>query len=128
MTPLSKTFRFRGEEFDVERPHRCWIRVNGPKGYTGEMSVHEVTGAFRESIHGQGTDQPPLEAALHAVCTRLLKRASSPTVTVRSCRYGADTERETASGDPAHDADARPRRAGEPGKAGEQGMLWRVEV
>ena len=30
---------------------------------------------------------------------------------------------ETASGDPAHDADARPRRDGEPGKAGEQGML-----
>ena len=78
-TPLSKTFRFRGEEFDVERPHRCWIRVNGPKGYTGEMSVHEVTGAFRGSIHGQGTDQPSLEAALHAVGARLLKRASSPT-------------------------------------------------
>ena len=34
---------------------------------------------------------------------------------------------ETASGDPAHDADARPRgNAGAPGEAGEQGMRWRV--
>ena len=75
----TKTIRFRGQEFHVERPHRCRIKVSGPGAYVGEISVHEATGAYREGIHDDRADHPTLEAALDAMCARLLKRASRPT-------------------------------------------------
>lgn len=75
---MSKTFKYNGEEFEVSEPKDCRIQVTG-KGLTGEITIHEATGMYRESVLGWGTDQPSLENALNAVCARILKRASKPT-------------------------------------------------
>ena len=75
----TKTIRFRGHEFYVERPHRCRIRVTSPNGYVGEITVHEATGKYREGVHDDRADHPTLEAALHSMCDRLLDRESRPT-------------------------------------------------
>ena len=75
---MGKTFKYGGEEFEVSEPKNCRIEVTG-KGYTGEITIHEATGTYRESVLGWGTDQPTLERALTNVCARILERASKPT-------------------------------------------------
>ena len=72
---MSKIFKFGGEEFEVSAPKDCRIEVVG-KGLTGEITIHETTGMYRESVMGWGTDQSTLEGALRAVCRRILDRAS----------------------------------------------------
>ena len=73
-----KKYEFQGEVFEVSEPKNCRIQVEG-KGLTGEITIHEATGTYRESVLGWGTDQPNLSAALDAVCRRILKRAGKPT-------------------------------------------------
>ena len=72
---MGKVFKFKGEEFDVSAPKDCRIEVVG-KGLTGEITIHETTGMYRESLMGWGTDQPTLDDALKRVCGRILERAS----------------------------------------------------
>ena len=72
---MGKVFKFDGEEFEVSEPKGCRIEVVG-KGLTGEITIHEETGMYRESLMGWGTDRPSLDDALSQVCRRILDRAS----------------------------------------------------
>ena len=72
---MGKIFKFNGEEFEVSEPKNCKIEVVG-KGLTGEITIHESTGTYRESLLGWGTDKPTLEDALNGVCRRILDRAA----------------------------------------------------
>ena len=48
---MGKVFKFEGGEFDVSAPKDCRIEVVG-KGLTGEITIHETTGMYRESLMG----------------------------------------------------------------------------
>ena len=72
---MGKIFKFDGEEFEVSEPKDCRIQVVG-KGLTGEITIHEATGTYRESLLGWGTEQPTLDGALNGVCRRILNRAA----------------------------------------------------
>ena len=48
---MGKVFKFEGEEFDVLAPKDCRIEVVG-KGLTGEITIHETTRMYRESLMG----------------------------------------------------------------------------
>lgn len=56
-------------------PKDCRIEVTG-KGLKGEITIHETTGMYRESLMGWGTDRHSLQDALNGVCRRILDRAS----------------------------------------------------
>ena len=80
---MGKVFKFDGEQFEVSAPKDCRIEVVG-KGLTGEITIHETTVMYRESLMGWGTDQPTLDDALKGVCRRILNRASKePTEVLR---------------------------------------------
>ena len=78
---MSKIFKFAGEEFEVSEPKDCQIKVVG-KGLTGEITIHETTGMYRESLIGWGTDQKTLDDALKRVCRRILDRAAKDSTEV----------------------------------------------
>ena len=71
---MAKIVKFGGEEFEMSAPKDCRIQVVG-KGLTGEITIHDTTGMYRESLMGWGTDHPTLDGALKGVCRRILDRA-----------------------------------------------------
>lgn len=72
---MGKIFKYEGEEFEVSEPKNCRIEVLGV-GLTGEITIHEATGMFRESVMGWGTDQSTMDSAIRAVCRRMIQRAA----------------------------------------------------
>ena len=72
---MGKIFKFEGEDFEVSEPKNCKIQVVG-KGLTGEITINDATGTYREEVKGWGTEQPTLDRALNGVCRRILNRAA----------------------------------------------------
>ena len=72
---MPKTYKYGEEVFEVSDPKDCKITVAG-KGLTGEITIHEQTGMYREALMGWGTDQPSIESAMNGICRRILERAA----------------------------------------------------
>ena len=72
-----KTYEYEGEKFTVSEPRDSRIEVTG-KGMTAQITIHEATRMYRESLDGWGTDQTTLEGALKAACRRILERSKKP--------------------------------------------------
>ena len=72
-----KTYEYEGEKFEVSEPKDFRIEVTG-QGMTAEISIHEATCMYRETLGGWGTDQTTLEDALNAACRRILEKSKKP--------------------------------------------------
>lgn len=75
---MGKVYKYEGEEFEISEPKDCLVEVKGV-GLTGQITIHDATGKFRESVKGWGTDQSTMEAAVQAVCRRMLARSKEAT-------------------------------------------------
>ena len=76
-TSTNENLRYNGEKFKVSEPKDCQMEVKG-KGLTAYITIHEVTGMYRESLDGWGTDQTNLESALNRACRRILEKSEKP--------------------------------------------------
>ena len=72
---MPQKYEYNGEVFEVFEPENCRIAVAG-KGLTGEITIHEATGMYHESVLGWGADCPDLPTALLRCCKRILERAA----------------------------------------------------
>ncbi|MCY3933367.1 MAG: hypothetical protein OXH70_16795 [Acidobacteria bacterium] len=93
---MGKVVKYDGEEFELSEPKNCQIEVVGV-GLTGQITIHEATGKFRESVLGWGSDQPTMQAAVLAVCRRMLLRSKGATRETL-CKQMADYYEDLESG------------------------------
>lgn len=71
------TYKYKGVEFVVSKPDACAMKVS--KGdIEATISIHTATNQYREDVNGWGTDQPTLESALDAACSRILSLEARP--------------------------------------------------
>lgn len=75
MSETYRKFEHKNHTFIVHEPKNCNILVQSEKLPDGNISVHEATGMFRESVNGWGTDCDSLDSALSRVCNRMIARA-----------------------------------------------------
>ena len=74
---MAKDYEYKGEKFTISKPDNCSMNVS-KDGFTAELTIHQATNKYRESLDGWGMDHDTLKSALDSACRRILEKSAQP--------------------------------------------------